>query len=162
MQVYQLTQEQIDLLSNDIIDVLHEISKVQQLLRQPNIEVKTIFDNEDKNDALITNVEYLINNAGAIKNEMRNEFKDMEQLNKSIGENLHLLQNLNKKLDKKHSNFQVPSTKKKNNFLCFIGGIGLGCFLTISIFVYAHNGTSILKNTSNKTQNNLKEYFYEH
>lgn len=160
MQVYQLTQEQIDLLSNDLIEVLQEISKVHEQLQQQNLEVKTIFDNDSKNNELITNIEYLINDAGVIKNQLKNEFQGIKQLNNSIGENLQLLQNMNKKLDKKASNFQVPSTKKKNRLLWFIGGIGLGILLTISIFIYAHNGTLILKDTSNKTQNKIKEYIY--
>jgi uncharacterized protein involved in exopolysaccharide biosynthesis len=162
MKVYQMTQEQVDLLSNDIIEVLQEILKVSEQLQEQNLEVKTVFDNEDKNNKLVQDIDYLTNSIGSLKNQMKNEFTGMIELNNSIGENLQLLQDMNKKLNKKSSNFQIPDTQKKNKILWFIGGIGLGIFLTISIFIYAHNGTSILSDTSNKTQNKIKEYIYEH
>ncbi len=161
-KIVQFTQQQVDLFQNDIIEVLQEISKVSTQLQEQNIEVTNIFDNESKNEKLITDIDFLINSVGMIKNEFVGELKDVKNLYSRIDEHIERINTINRKLDKKYSNFQVPSTKSKSNkYLLILTGIMLGIFLNTSIFIYAHDDFSIVSNTYNKALTKTKDYYEE-
>ena len=161
-KVYQMTQEQVDLFSNDIIEVLQEISKVSTQLQEQNIEVKNIFNNDSKNDKLISDINFLINSVGSVKDDLVKEYKGIKDLYSYMDKHIDAIISINKKLDKKYSNFQVPGTESKSNkYLLILTGAILGIFLNMAFFIYANDGFSVVTNTYNKALTKTKDYYEE-
>jgi chromosome segregation ATPase len=159
MKVYQMTQEQIDLLSNDLIEILQEISTVNKELQETTESNKQLLNESDlsKLNRVSNDITFIVNSVNLLKNDLLEDYNGVHLLFEDLKKQYEAIETLSKKLDKKYAHIHqfTPHKSGQSKWLLLFIGASVGISLMAGLFAFIY-GDGFISQSINELVNIFK------